>query len=37
MKECKAFDPTRVNEDGLKPIDLLRMRKAEKNPYETNL
>ncbi|TNV86533.1 hypothetical protein FGO68_gene15004 [Halteria grandinella] len=37
LKECKAFDPLKRNEEGLKPIDVLRMRKAEKNPYETNL
>ncbi len=37
LKEGKAFDPSKTNNNGLKPIDILRKRKAEKNPYETNL
>ena len=37
LKDAKAFDPNRENFEGLKAVDLLRSRKNEKNPYETNL
>ena len=37
LKEGKAYDPSKLNADNLKPVDMLRKRKAEKNPYETNL
>jgi len=37
LKECKGYDPTKRNTQGQTPLEVLRKRKVDKNPYETNL
>ena len=37
LKEGKAFDINKVNMKKERPIDVLKKRKMQKNPYETNL
>ena len=37
LKEAKAYYPSKLNSDNLRPVDMIRNRKEEKNPYETNL
>ena len=37
LKEAKYYDPAKKNAQGQRPVDVLRKRKLEKNPYETNV
>ena len=37
MKDGNAFDTSKENLNGLKPIDIIRQRCNDKNPYDTNL